>query len=190
MQPCVAWQPCSSGPRRIQGIHQCSRVISARCSFSSKSASPRRGLRQHGQADHLLRQSVLPKSRLFLPVVSFSDVELARHKHGVIVRESTCSLANGEIEDGLGKDREQFSDRSAFQNLTRCLSIGSSLSARDLAGISGDEPGQHVVLRTDVVFCTARSVATLIELSTPFTSRTAISASLLSCDSCYHWAAA
>ena len=63
LQPCVAWPPCSGAPHRIQSIHQCSRVSSARCSFSSKSALPHHRLDQRGQGDHLPRRSVLPKSR-------------------------------------------------------------------------------------------------------------------------------
>ena len=107
MPPCVTWQPFSGAPHRIQGIHQCIRVVSARCSFSSKSALPHNRLHQHGQADHLLWQPVLPKSQkvpltnlglqgpiprahpracqgapqsFFLPVVSVSVFELARHQ--------------------------------------------------------------------------------------------------------------
>ena len=38
MPPYAAWKSYSGAPHRIQGIHQGSRVVSARCSFSSKSA--------------------------------------------------------------------------------------------------------------------------------------------------------
>ena len=64
--------------------------------------------------------------------------------------ESTCSLASGDTEDGLGEDREQFSECSPFQSLMRCQPIGSDLSVRDLAGSVKNEPKQHRVLRTDV----------------------------------------
>ena len=65
-------------------------------------------------------------------------------------QESTCSLANGRGRGQTRQRQEQFSERSPFQSLMRCQPICSDLSARDLAGSIGDEPGQHRVLRTNV----------------------------------------